>query len=224
MSQILMADGPLVDLKRPRRIRVERCVETLSRMCRYGGNIPSDSPIVVYSVAEHSVLVSRLVEYWGFSLKEQAAGLLHDIHESLMGDVITPVKRWLGGDIGVKEDRLSRQVLEELWGPGLDTGTNAVKFADLAALVLEVRALGIPEDVFFQTGAPPIPYELPSLSHVRNSWGLLQPNGHMTLRGHVLFNAKRFMARFEALRAAIPRAVVDLEPACTQLSLFDAEA
>ena len=57
----------------------------LSLLCRYNGATPE-----FYSVAEHSVIVSRLV------LPEFAFdGLMHDAAEAYCGDVITPLKRML---------------------------------------------------------------------------------------------------------------------------------
>ncbi len=205
MTQILMGQGPLIDLNDPQCVSLERCAQTLARICRYTGNIPEDSTLMLYSVAQHSVLVSRIVEFWGFSKQEQASGLLHDVHEALMGDISTPVKRWLGESLRAKEAALQRKVLKLVWEGPLDPGTNAVKYADMAALILEVGALGFDRAVFFRVGPPPIPYELPSLELVQQDWRLLLPNAERTLRGIITEDSQRFLERFHELRAQVPR-------------------
>ncbi len=224
MSQILMGRGPLIDLNDPQDVSLERCAKTLARICRYGGNIPDESPVLLYSVAQHSVLVSRLIEFWGFSSQEQAAGLLHDVHEALMGDVPTPVKRWLGEGLSAKELALQRLVLKQVWDGPIDAGTNAVKYADLAALVLEVQALGFDSAVFFKVGPPPIPHELPSLELVQQGWRFLLPNAERTLRSVLDEDISRFMSRYQELREAIPRLVKRRESGRKQFDLFAGKA
>ncbi len=65
--------------------------ESLARICRYGGHVPGNP----YSVAQHCVLGAdaALAETGDANLA--AYLLLHDAHESIFGDMITPVAHWL---------------------------------------------------------------------------------------------------------------------------------
>jgi 5'-deoxynucleotidase YfbR-like HD superfamily hydrolase len=79
-------------------VDAESMAYALARICRYGGRLPtvSNGGIAFYSVADHCVLVSTIIERWGEDELCQLAGLVHDAHEALIGDIVTPVKYWLG--------------------------------------------------------------------------------------------------------------------------------
>lgn len=67
----------------------------LSRLCRYTGHVgdcydPEDDDLI-YTVAQHSVLVSELLEGTG----QELAGLLHDADEAFMNDMNSPLKSML---------------------------------------------------------------------------------------------------------------------------------
>lgn len=102
----------------------------LSNIARYGGHCS------FYSVAEHSVIVSRMV-----SRENAMLGLMHDATEAYIADVIRPVKRILG-----RENRyfdLERRVwlaVAERFGLPADI-PNEVKIADTAICIIERRAL-----------------------------------------------------------------------------------
>lgn len=70
---------------RPEQIRIVDVARSLSLQCRFGGHLSA-----FYSVAQHCVLVSRLVVP-GFELD----GLMHEVAEALsgFGDVVGTVKR-----------------------------------------------------------------------------------------------------------------------------------
>lgn len=75
-------------------ITIEDIAHSLSMQARYNGHTP-----FFYSVAEHSVLVSRrmrdvIKRRWNRAptTDEKLAGLLHDAWECYGGDVVSPIK------------------------------------------------------------------------------------------------------------------------------------
>lgn len=65
--------------------------ETLARICRYGGSVPGN----IYSVAQHCVIgADAAIEETG-DARLAAYVLLHDAHEAVIGDLTTPVAKWL---------------------------------------------------------------------------------------------------------------------------------
>ncbi len=72
----------------PEDVTIEDIAQALSHQCRYTGQTT-----VPYSVAEHSVLVSRGVAVLGGSRNEQKWGCLHDATEAYLSDISSPVKK-----------------------------------------------------------------------------------------------------------------------------------
>lgn len=88
MTTILVGKGQMVDLDTfsESDVDIEVIAGALSKMCRFGGH-----PEFFYSVAEHSILVSRECEkVVGRALG--LAGLLHDAAEAYLWDSIRPLK------------------------------------------------------------------------------------------------------------------------------------
>lgn len=121
----------------PADVHIEDVAHALSLICRFGGHTK-----VHYSVAQHSLLVARILEDRGAPVEAQLAGLLHDAHEAYIGDVPTPVKTALGSiwrDLEHEVEIVVRQAL------GIAQASvdweDLVKHADLMALATERRDL-----------------------------------------------------------------------------------
>ncbi len=104
---------------RPSEVCIEDIAHSLSMRCRYGGH-----SLKFYSVAEHSVLVSRFVP-----AADALWALLHDAAEAYSADVPRPLKRWMP-DFQVMEKRIMLAVSAR-FGLPMDEPA-AVKRVDLA--------------------------------------------------------------------------------------------
>ena len=71
---------------KPEDVRIDDIAFALSNLCRYAGHVD------FYSVAEHSVIVARIVDGLGGSLLERRAALLHDATEAYLVDLPRPIK------------------------------------------------------------------------------------------------------------------------------------
>lgn len=118
------------------KILLEDVAHSLSNICRYAGHCRS-----FYSVAEHSVLVSRIVAaLWPDDPEAIRAGLLHDVTEAYVTDMPTPIKILIP-EYNEMEAKLERQVIKHF---GLKTSNELwrrVKIADVTALATEAQAL-----------------------------------------------------------------------------------
>lgn len=71
-------------------INIEDMAHNLGQICRYNGSVDD-----FYSVAEHSVQVSRALLRDGYGPLPALQGLLHDGPEYIFGDMIRPLKNGL---------------------------------------------------------------------------------------------------------------------------------
>ena len=106
-----MISGRRLDLLDPSPfdIEIEDIAHGLARVARWNGQTMGDH---AFSVAEHSVLVLRLVDilYPGLDIRWRMAALLHDSSEYVIGDMISPFKAALGVDYREFEDRIEAAV------------------------------------------------------------------------------------------------------------------
>src|SRR5665213_934770 len=107
----------------------------LGNQCRFSGHTRYH-----YSVAQHSIAVSKLIERQGYDVETQLWGLLHDASEAYLVDLPSPLKRNPGfAYYSVAEKRLMRAVCERFDLPKKEPA--AVRWADQVLLACEVRDL-----------------------------------------------------------------------------------
>lgn len=123
----------------PAAIYLPDIAHALALTCRFKGHCRE-----FYSVAEHSVRVSRLLD--GGAAPLALWGLMHDAAEAYLSDVSAPIKSRMFVQAGGKtvsfaaaEDRLLEVIAQALGFPAIDYA--AVRGADLTLLVTEARDL-----------------------------------------------------------------------------------
>ncbi len=127
----------------PATISIEDMAHALSLVNRYGGHTYAP-----YSVAQHSVYVSRLCHP-----QDAPWGLLHDGPEYVLGDVASPVKRLISGYADLERAHMAA-IAKRFRLPGVSI-PESVKHADRVMLATEGRDL------------------LPQTEAVRTWWGAL---------------------------------------------------
>lgn len=143
---IAVADGGELDLHQPRpgSLTVYAIGHSLAQLNRFTGHCARP-----YSVAEHSLLVVEILQrehgitpatLGGVMLL--IAGLTHDAHESVTGDLHTPGKRMVGPGWRQYEGFWERHV-RSFFGTHASSTQHAalIKRADLQALATERRDL-----------------------------------------------------------------------------------
>jgi hypothetical protein len=71
----------------PEQLDAGDIARSLANQCRFGGHCRA-----FYSVAQHSVIVSELVESRGGDAEDAFAALMHDATEAYLGDMPHPLK------------------------------------------------------------------------------------------------------------------------------------
>lgn len=128
---------------------IEEIAYRLSYINRFNGSIGP------YSVAQHSVLVAQALPD-----ELKLAGLLHDVCEAYLGDVTSPVKRRIKG-----YDELESfycDVIDKHYG--VEVRHPLVKEADLAVLLTEAEAFGMPFEYFKAVPAVSLGYGILQMS------------------------------------------------------------
>ncbi len=119
----------------PDDIRIQDIAHALSQQCRFAGHTR-----VFYSVAEHCVRVSQLLDFWGERRSVILQGLLHDASEAYLVDIPTPLKQ----SAEFAGYRTSEAHLQALIYDSFGLGVNEhliVRKADAVLLSTEARDL-----------------------------------------------------------------------------------
>jgi hypothetical protein len=119
----------------PAQIDIGDIARALANVCRFGGHCRT-----FYSVAQHSVIVSELVEERGGDVEDVFAALMHDATEAYLGDMPHPIKHRSPLGKAFKEAEANLEaVLNEHFN--IRPGVKEIKVADRALLATERRAL-----------------------------------------------------------------------------------
>ncbi len=118
----------------PEQLDAADIARALANLCRFGGHSRS-----FYSVAQHSVIVSRLVEERTGDAEDAFAALMHDATEAYLGDMPHPLKHRspLGAAYKAAEDHLEQAINERF---RIKPGVPEIKRVDKALLAAERRA------------------------------------------------------------------------------------
>lgn len=118
----------------PAQLDAGDIARALANQCRFGGHSR-----VFYSVAQHCVIVSRVVEERGGDVEDVFAALMHDAGEAYLGDMPHPLKHRsaLGAAFRDAEARLEDAIRDRF---KIKPNVPEVKAVDRALLATERRA------------------------------------------------------------------------------------
>jgi hypothetical protein len=118
----------------PNQLDAGDIARALANQCRFGGHSR-----VFYSVAQHSVIVSQLVEQGGADIEDVFAALMHDATEAYLGDMPHPVKHRsaLGVAFRAAEDQLEHAIRDRF---RIKPDVPEIKRVDRALLATERRS------------------------------------------------------------------------------------
>lgn len=157
---ILTYSGIYFDFVKPHEsaIYIEDIAQGLAKTCRFSGQCrTSERKVTFYSVAQHSVLVSRIVP-------EELAytALFHDATEAYMCDIPAPLKQLLP-DYKAIEKRVEEAIFAKLNIPW--PMPKEIKHADLVMLATEQRDLmhAHDNDWALTAGITPLPEKITPL-------------------------------------------------------------
>jgi 5'-deoxynucleotidase YfbR-like HD superfamily hydrolase len=118
----------------PDQIELSDIARALANQCRFGGHCRT-----FYSVAQHCVIASELIERHGGTADDALAALMHDAAEAYLGDLPHPIKHRspLGAAFREAEAPLERVIRSRF---SISDAPAAVKRIDRALLATERRA------------------------------------------------------------------------------------
>jgi uncharacterized protein len=163
----------------PQQFDIEDIARALGNLCRFGGHCR-----VFYSVAQHSVIVSELVEQRGGDVEDVFAALMHDASEAYLGDMPHPLKHRsaLGAVFKEAEDHLEAALREHF---AIKPGVPEIKRADRALLAAERRAFSAERWAWPELeGVEPLDIELEALSPDESERAFMRRFAELDARRH----------------------------------------
>jgi hypothetical protein len=143
----------------PDQLDASDIARALANQCRFGGHSR-----VFYSVAQHAVIVSEVIERRGGDVEDVFAALMHDATEAYLGDMPHPLKHRspLGAAFKQAEDSLEQALRDRFH---IKADVPEIKRVDRALLATERRAFSS-EDWHWPEleGVEPLELELEALS------------------------------------------------------------
>lgn len=137
-----MLSGRRLDLLDPSPLDVEisDIAHGLARVARWNGQTKGDYG---FSVAQHSLIVEKIVAARESDPRWRMAALLHDGPEYVVGDMISPFKAVMGGDYKAVEKRLQAAIHLRFGLPGALPAPveKAIKAADRVSAYHEATLL-----------------------------------------------------------------------------------
>ena len=123
----------------PEQLDPADIARALGNLCRFGGHCRAFD-----SVAQHSVIVSELVEQRGGDVEDAFAALMHDATKAYLGDMPHPIKHRspLGTAFKAAEEHLEQAIRERF---GIKPDVPEIKRVDRALLATERRVFSAEE-------------------------------------------------------------------------------
>lgn len=140
-NTIRLRSGIYFDLAKPSAsdIQIEDIAGSLSKICRFGGQIDK-----FYSVAEHSVRCAMIAESDGIAAKGIMAVLLHDAAEAFIGDMVKPLKVMIP-EYSVIEKNVEIAIGNR-FGVNFEQWKEKIQEIDMALLIAEKNVLFSKDD------------------------------------------------------------------------------
>jgi len=156
MTWIRTISGKRINLLEPTPESIDfgDIATALSNICRFAGHTP-----VFYSVLQHSLEVANL-----FASDDPAYkyALLHDAHEAVTGDIVTPVKVVINGPDSAPLRDLQCRIDSAIFRAA---GLEYPMPSDIEARVFAADLFTLRRELCDIIGADPKVYEIPNTEH-----------------------------------------------------------
>jgi len=143
---LTLLDGKKIDILNlaPSDIHIVDITMSLSKICRFNGHCN-----YFYSVAEHSMLCYYIALDDGITDKEALKAIFaHDFSEAYCGDIITPIKTYLGKKFSNIEQKITNAISLK-YNINFDKYKDIVKYYDKKSLDFEMNYYKDPRKITY---------------------------------------------------------------------------